>query len=50
VASATFVEEHEGAEIGTQGVGRLEAEDAVLAVACGTDDYRNARGEATFEF
>jgi hypothetical protein len=50
IASATFVEEHEGAEIDTQGVGRLEAEDVVIAVTGGTGDYRNARGEATFEF
>jgi hypothetical protein len=47
LANPTFVEEHAGAEIDTQGVGRLEAEDVVLAV---TGGYRNARGEATFEF
>ncbi len=50
IANATFVEEREGAEIDTQGVGRLEAEDVVLAVTGGTGDYRNARGVATFEF
>ena len=46
IANATFTEEHEGAEIDTQGVGRLEAEDVVLAVTGGTGDYRNARGQA----
>lgn len=50
IANATFVEEREGAEIDTQGVGRLEAEDVVLAVTGGTGYYRNARGVATFEF
>ena len=50
LANATFTEEHEGAEIDTQGVGRLEAEDVVFAVTGGTGDYRNARGQATFEF
>ncbi len=50
VVNATFVEEREGAEIDTQGVGRLEAEDVVLAVTGGTGDYRNARGVATFTF
>ncbi len=50
IANATFTEEHEGAEIDTQGVGRLEAEDVVLAVTGGTGDYRNARGQATFTF
>lgn len=50
IATATFVEEHEGAEIDTQGVGRIEAEDVVLAVTGGTRDYRNAQGQATFEF
>ena len=50
IATATFVEEREGAEIDTQGVGRLEAEDVVVAVTGGTKDYRNARGQATFRF
>ena len=50
IANATFSEERGGAEIGTQGVGRLEAEDVVLAVTGGTGDFRNARGEATFRF
>ncbi len=50
IANATFTEEHEGAEIDTQGVGRLEAEDVVFAVTGGTGDYRNARGQATFVF
>ena len=54
VANATYrppiVEEHEGAEIDTQGVDRLEAEDVVLAVTGGTGNYRYAHGEATFGF
>ena len=50
IATATFVEEREGAEIDTQGVGRLEAEDVVVAVTGGTKDYQNARGQATFRF
>jgi hypothetical protein len=50
IANATFVEEHGGSEIDAQGVGRLEAEDVVLAITGGTGDYRNARGQATFEF
>lgn len=49
-ASATFTEEQSGAEIATQGVGRLEAEDVVVAVTGGTGDYRGARGQATFRF
>ena len=43
-------QEDEGAQIDTQGVGRLEAEEVVLAVTSGSGDYRNVRGEATFEF
>ncbi len=50
IANATFSEERGGAEIDTQGVGRLEAEDVVLAVTGGTGDFKNARGEATFRF
>jgi hypothetical protein len=50
IANATFAQEHEGAEIDTQGVGRLEAEDVVFAVTGGTGDYRDVRGQATFEF
>ncbi len=50
VVNATFAEEREGAEIDAQGVGRLEAEDVVLAVTGGTGNYRNARGVATFRF
>ena len=50
IANATFTEEHEGAEIDAQGVGRIEAEDVVFAVTGGTGEYRNARGQATFEF
>jgi len=50
IANATFAQEHEGAEIDTQGVGRLEAENVVFAVTGGTGDYRDARGQATFEF
>ena len=48
--TATFVEEREGAEIDAQGVGRIEAEDVVFAVNGGTGDFRNARGQATFEY
>jgi hypothetical protein len=50
LANATFTEEHEGAEIDTQGVGRLEAEEVLFAVTGGTGEYRNARGQASFEF
>ena len=50
IVSATFTEEHGGAEIDTQGVGRLEADDVVQAVTGGTGDYQNARGQATFTF
>ena len=48
--TATFVEEREGAEIDAQGVGRIEAEDVVFAVNGGTGDFRNARGQVTFEY
>ncbi len=48
--TATFVEEREGAEIDAQGVGRIEAEDVVFAVNGGTGDFRNVRGQATFEY
>ena len=48
--TATFVEEREGAEIDAQGVGRIEAEDVVFAVNGGTGEFRNARGQATFEY
>jgi hypothetical protein len=48
--TATFVEEREGAEIDAQGVGRIEAEDVVLAVNGGTGEFRTARGQATFEY
>src|SRR5919107_4342434 len=48
--TATFVEEREGAEIDAQGVGRIEAEDVVFAVTGGTGDFRDARGQATFEY
>ncbi len=50
IVNATFTEEQGGAEIDTQGVGRLEAEDVELAVTGGTKDYRSARGIATFRF
>ena len=50
IVNATFTEEQGGAEIDTQGVGRLEAEDVELAVTGGTKDYRSARGVATFRF
>jgi hypothetical protein len=49
VVNTTF-ENRNGAEIDTQGVGRVEAEDVVLAVTGGTGFYRNARGQATFDF
>ena len=48
--TATFVEEREGAEIDAQGVGRIEAEDVVFTVNDGTGDFRDARGQATFEY
>jgi Dirigent-like protein len=48
--TATFVEEREGAEIDAQGVGRIEAEDVIFAVNGGTGDFRDARGQATFEY
>ena len=48
--TATLVEEREGAEIDAQGVGRIEAEDVVFAVNGGTGDFRDARGQATFEY
>jgi hypothetical protein len=48
--TATFVEEREGAEIDAQGVGRIEAEDVVFALNGGTGDFRNARGQAFFEY
>ena len=50
IVNATFTEEQGGAEIDTQGVGRLEAEDVELAVTGGTKDYRSARGIASFRF
>jgi hypothetical protein len=51
IATATFVEEHEGAEIDTQGVGRIEAEDVVLAVTgvLGTIGMRRAKRPSSFE-
>ena len=48
--TAIFVEEREGAEIDAQGVGRIEAEDVVFAVNGGTGEFRDARGQATFEY
>jgi hypothetical protein len=48
--TSTFSEEREGAEINAQGVGRIEAEDVVFAVTGGTGDFRDARGQATFEY
>jgi hypothetical protein len=48
--TSTFSEEREGAEIDAQGVGRIEAEDVVFAVTGGTGDFRDARGQATFEY
>ena len=48
--TATFVEERGGSEIDAQGVGRIEAEDVVFALTGGTGDFRNARGQATFEY
>src|SRR5918997_6305653 len=50
IVNATFTEEQGGAEIDTQGVGRLEAEDVELAGNRGHKEYRNARGIATFRF
>ena len=50
VVNATIENKEPGAEIDTQGVGRIEAEDVVLAVTGGTGLYRNARGQATFDF
>src|SRR5918997_1750874 len=48
--TATFVEERAGAEIEAQGVGRIEAEDVVFAVTGGTGEFRDTRGQATFEY
>lgn len=48
--TATFAEEREGAEIDAQGVGRIEAEDVVFAVTGGNREFRNVRGQATFEY
>ena len=48
--TATFSEEREGAEIDAQGVGRIEAEDVVFAVTGGNREFRNASGQATFEY
>jgi hypothetical protein len=50
VVNTTFENTTPGAEIDTQGVGRVEAEDVVLGVTGGTGIYRNARGQATFDF
>ena len=50
VANATYRRGAPGAEIDTQGVHRLEAEDVVLAATGGTGNYRYAHGEATFGF
>jgi hypothetical protein len=50
IVTATFVEERGGSEIDAQGVGRIEAEDVVFALTGGTGDFRNARGQATFEY
>jgi hypothetical protein len=50
IVNATFENTTPGAEIDTQGVGRVEAEDVVLAVTGGTGLYQNARGQATFDF
>ncbi|MBA2427850.1 MAG: hypothetical protein H0V60_12330 [Actinobacteria bacterium] len=33
-----------------QGVGRLEAEDLDLPVTGGTGNFKNVRGQATFDF
>ncbi len=49
IMTATFLEEQEGAQIVAQGVGSIEAEEVVFGVTGGTGDYRNARGQATFE-
>ena len=48
--TTTFVDERGGAEIDAQGVGRIEAEDVVFAGNGGTGDFRDARGQATFEY
>jgi dirigent-like protein len=48
--TSTFSEEREGAEIDAQGVGRIEAEDVVFAVTGGTREFRDAQGQATFEY
>jgi hypothetical protein len=48
--TATFAEERAGAELDAQGVGRIEAEDVVFAVNGGTGEFRNVRGQATFEY
>ena len=48
--TSTFSEEREGAEIDAQGVGRIEGEDVVFAVTGGTREFRDAQGQATFEY
>jgi len=40
----------QAAEISLQGVGRLLAEDVVLAVTGGTRSYKNASGQATVDY
>ena len=37
-------------EIYTQGVGRVPAEDVILGVTGGNDDFQKARGQATFDY
>jgi dirigent-like protein len=50
IVNITFENRSPGTEIDAQGVGRVEAEDVVLAVTGGTGLYQNARGQATFDF
>ena len=39
-----------GAEIAVQGVGRVEAEDVLMAVTGGTRNFQNARGQALVDY
>lgn len=39
-----------GAEIAVQGVGRVEAEDVLMAVTGGTRNFQNVRGEALVDY
>ena len=48
--TATIGTENGETEIELAGVGRIEAEDVLLAVTGGTGRYQNARGQARFDF